>query len=331
MATSESAKISVALPVYNGADYLREALDSILAQDFADFELVVSDNCSTDETPAILAEYAARDARIRVSRTQSLLPQAANVNRSVELCGGDWVKLFCHDDVMLPGCLRAVRCAIESGGDKVGLVGNGEGWLYANGYFYECPAGGGVAVALSGTEVVKQTLGGNAAVSLPALTTATVRKEAWALGGKFDNRFAHFDIFLWMRLLMRWDYVAVPEVLTKNRIHGKQIAVGARRSLKSVEDNRLFWREFLEEFGADLRLPKATLLRTRLKGMGVAGTTIAIELLKKNATGAVSVAANVPAHWLPLLPLFVVKSFLSERRRIATLKKYVPVQLIYPG
>lgn len=61
-------KVSIGLPVYNGARYVREALDSLLAQTFTDFELIVSDNASTDETEGICREYAARDSRIRYIR-----------------------------------------------------------------------------------------------------------------------------------------------------------------------------------------------------------------------------------------------------------------------
>ncbi|MDP9347873.1 MAG: glycosyltransferase, partial [Gemmatimonadota bacterium] len=63
---TRAPRISVALPVYNGADYVGEALDNILSQDFEDFELVISENSSTDDTPGILAEYARRDSRVRV-------------------------------------------------------------------------------------------------------------------------------------------------------------------------------------------------------------------------------------------------------------------------
>src|SRR5262245_2196483 len=101
-------QMGVALPVYNGADYLREALDSILAQDFGDFTLVVSDNCSTDDTPSILSEFAAKDSRLYVSRSERFLVQADNVNRAIELCDTKWVKLFCHDDIMKPECLSTI-------------------------------------------------------------------------------------------------------------------------------------------------------------------------------------------------------------------------------
>ena len=67
---SESLSISIALPVRNGANSLREALDSICAQTFSDFELVISDNASTDGTPHICEEYAHRDRQIKMNRSE---------------------------------------------------------------------------------------------------------------------------------------------------------------------------------------------------------------------------------------------------------------------
>ncbi|MEX5285467.1 glycosyltransferase [Selenomonas sputigena] len=73
--------ISIVLPVYNGEKYLRESLDSILGQTFADWELIAVDDCSTDSTPEILASYAARDSRIRVLRNKEnqRLPRSLNI------------------------------------------------------------------------------------------------------------------------------------------------------------------------------------------------------------------------------------------------------------
>ena len=74
-------RISVALPVRNGANYIAAALDSILAQTMTEFELVISDNASTDTTPQIIADYCARDPRVKVSRSEQMLALGANMNR----------------------------------------------------------------------------------------------------------------------------------------------------------------------------------------------------------------------------------------------------------
>ena len=62
--------VSIGLPVYNGENYVRQALDSLLAQDYESFELIVSDNASTDATQQICLEYASQDSRIRYHRNE---------------------------------------------------------------------------------------------------------------------------------------------------------------------------------------------------------------------------------------------------------------------
>ena len=93
--------ISVVLPVYNGEQYLAEALDSILAQTFADFELIVIDDGSTDGSLSLLQEYEKRDARIRlVARENRNL--ATTLNDSIALAKGEWIARMDHDDIALP-------------------------------------------------------------------------------------------------------------------------------------------------------------------------------------------------------------------------------------
>jgi glycosyltransferase involved in cell wall biosynthesis len=74
-------RISMIMPVYNGADYLAAALDSVLAQSFVDFELICLDDGSKDATPAILAEYAARDTRILHIRNTTNVGLPATLNK----------------------------------------------------------------------------------------------------------------------------------------------------------------------------------------------------------------------------------------------------------
>jgi glycosyltransferase involved in cell wall biosynthesis len=99
-------RLSIGLPVYNGADYLREALDSLLNQTFDDFEIVISDNASTDATQAICEEYMDRDERIRYERQEFNAGAAANYNRTVEIARGELFKWAAHDDLCLPRFLE---------------------------------------------------------------------------------------------------------------------------------------------------------------------------------------------------------------------------------
>lgn len=101
-------RVSIGLPVYNGEDFLETALLSILAQTYEDFELIVSDNGSTDRTEQICRQYASRDPRIRYLREETNRGAAWNYNRVFELSRGEFFKWQAHDDVCLPAMLQ--RC-----------------------------------------------------------------------------------------------------------------------------------------------------------------------------------------------------------------------------
>ena len=99
--------VSVVVPVYNGVAFIDATMQSILAQTFSDFELVVSDNASTDGTWEALQRYAA-DPRVRLTRLASTIPAAENFNHVTDLATGEFVKLVCADDVLYPDNLEVL-------------------------------------------------------------------------------------------------------------------------------------------------------------------------------------------------------------------------------
>lgn len=100
--------VSIGLPVYNGDQYLEAALKSLLEQDYEDFELIISDNCSDDRTEAICRQYAEQDRRIRYHRNAVNEGAARNYNKVFELARGEFFKWATHDDICRPAFLR--RC-----------------------------------------------------------------------------------------------------------------------------------------------------------------------------------------------------------------------------
>jgi glycosyltransferase involved in cell wall biosynthesis len=101
-------RVSIGLPVYNGAAFLRETLDSLLAQTFTDHEIIISDNASTDETEAICRHYASIDPRVRYYRNSQNLGGAWNYQRVFQLARGAYFKWQAHDDLCHPEFLA--RC-----------------------------------------------------------------------------------------------------------------------------------------------------------------------------------------------------------------------------
>jgi glycosyltransferase involved in cell wall biosynthesis len=100
-------KVAIGLPVYNGANYLAAAIDSILAQSYGDFDFVISDNASTDGTEEICRSYAQRDPRIRYIRQPKNVGAAANHNMLVRMTDSPYFKWAAHDDLLAPGFLAA--------------------------------------------------------------------------------------------------------------------------------------------------------------------------------------------------------------------------------
>jgi glycosyltransferase involved in cell wall biosynthesis len=96
---SKRPVVSIGMPVYNGERFLRQALDSLLSQTYRDFELIISDNASNDSTPAICAEYAARDSRIRYIRQPKNLGASANFKLVFDEALGQYFTWAAHDDV----------------------------------------------------------------------------------------------------------------------------------------------------------------------------------------------------------------------------------------
>jgi glycosyltransferase involved in cell wall biosynthesis len=106
--------LSIGLPVFNGARYLEASVESILAQSYCDFELIISDNASTDDTEAIGRSLAHRDARVTYLRNSANVGIAANFNRLVPLAHGPLFKWATADDLLRPGFLERCVSVLEA-------------------------------------------------------------------------------------------------------------------------------------------------------------------------------------------------------------------------
>lgn len=106
--------ISVGIPVFNGERYVAKAIESVLAQTFSDFELIICDNGSTDGTEAICRDHAARDTRIRYYRNASNIGAAGNFCRVFALSTGRYFRWLSADDYVAPTALERCFTVLES-------------------------------------------------------------------------------------------------------------------------------------------------------------------------------------------------------------------------
>ncbi len=125
MSTANEPFVSIVTPVYNGEAYLRECIESVLAQTYSNWEYIILNNCSTDGTLRIAEEYSCRDRRIQVHSNDSLLPIIANHNRAFRLISPEskYCKVVSGDDWLYPECI-ARMVGLAEANLSVGLVGS---------------------------------------------------------------------------------------------------------------------------------------------------------------------------------------------------------------
>jgi len=108
-------KVSVCVPTYNGAKYIKSCIESVLAQTYSNFEILIVDDKSKDETMEIVCDFAKRERSIRIVRNQKNLGLVQNWNRCVELAEGEWIKFVFQDDLIAPDCIEELLNCCKGG------------------------------------------------------------------------------------------------------------------------------------------------------------------------------------------------------------------------
>lgn len=111
---SKAPRVSIGMPVRNGSRFIREAIDSLLAQTFESFELIICDNASTDDTESICRDYAAKDSRVRYFRNEQNIGPAGNYNKCFNLSRGEYFRWHAHDDLAAPTYLTRCVKALDA-------------------------------------------------------------------------------------------------------------------------------------------------------------------------------------------------------------------------
>jgi glycosyltransferase involved in cell wall biosynthesis len=124
--------VSIGMPVYNGEKYIRETLDSLLAQTFTDFELIISDNASTDATEIICREYAAHNPKIRYLRQRENRGATANFQFVLDEAVGEYFMWAAADDLCKPEFIEYLISELEKNNDFVLMMSDVEN-ISANG------------------------------------------------------------------------------------------------------------------------------------------------------------------------------------------------------
>jgi glycosyltransferase involved in cell wall biosynthesis len=233
-------RVSICLPVFNGENFLAAAIDSALSQSFPDFELIIVDDCSTDQCGHIIESYAARDRRIKYSTNSEKLGLFGNYNRCMDLASGEYIKPFAQDDILHSDMVRRLVDLLDSDRSVV-LASTARTPICVRGArITDLPPQATAAEyvsslsSVSGREVIRKAI--NPVVNfIGEPTTVMFRREH--VGSGFDANFCHLgDLEYWFRVLLNGRYLYLDEELCSYRMHKKSTTTTNQKYLFYAAD-----------------------------------------------------------------------------------------------
>jgi glycosyltransferase involved in cell wall biosynthesis len=220
-------RVSVLMTAYNREPFIAEAIESVLAQTFTDFELIIVDDGSKDRTVEIALSYAARDSRIQVVVNERNLGDYPNRNRAAELATGEFIKYHDSDDAMYPHCLAIMVETLAAYPEAtVALTGEWQG--------------GPLPMLLTPRLCYEREFLGFGMFA-PGPPSTMFRRGRFAELGYFELAGPHSDLAMWLRICKTENVLLVPAGLYWYRVHaGQHLATpGAARDRAII--NRRVW------------------------------------------------------------------------------------------
>lgn len=200
---------SVLMTAYNREKYIAQSIESVLASTFADFELIIVDDCSQDRTLSIAETYVRRDTRIRLYRNEKNLGDYPNRNRAAALAQGQYLKYVDSDDVIYPHGLAVMVQSMERFPDA-GL-----------GLCRPAVKEGPHPIRISPMEAYREQFFGQGLLTNAPLS-AIIRRDAFVAVGAYSGIRQVGDFELWLKLAARFPLVKMVQDLTWWRWHGAQ-------------------------------------------------------------------------------------------------------------
>lgn len=230
-----SPKVSVLMPVYNGARFIRQALDSVFAQTFGDFELIICDNCSTDETVDIINEYSS-DERLKLYINSNNIGMVRNWNSCILKSSGEYLQFLFADDYFDPMYLETYVEALNLN-PLISIAFAPRQRLHPNGYIenlqpYFIGKRKGSDVC---DDIIKNHLN---PIGEPSLVM--FRKKDLDIGLFNTDLYWLADIDFWLRLCLIGDILGLDKPYTTFRISEHQQTSVLINSGKTVGEERDF-------------------------------------------------------------------------------------------
>lgn len=227
--------VSIILPTYNGEKYIRESIQSIIDQTYQDWELIVIDDCSTDNTNRIVAEFESKDERIKLYKNKKNLRLPASLNRGFELSKGDFLTWTSDDNLYNPNAIEKLVEALSSD-EKYGLVFSRMEFIDADG----------------GTNNLSMDVKDENEIYYHNIVGASfmyTRKVYECIGDYNVQKFLMEDYDYWLRVANSFSIKYLNEILYKYRLH--QGSLTETRNRQMLEEKIKLLKEQLKLPGLD--------------------------------------------------------------------------------
>lgn len=223
---SASPLVSVVCLCYNHAPFLRQALDSVLAQTYPNIEVVVVDDCSTDNSVAIIEEYLRKHPQIKFISTGHNRGNTAAFNLGWRASQGEYIIDFATDDVLLQQRVAQQVAAFQELPSTYGVVYSDAEYISEAGahlkyHYRRKPNGQPKDDAPSGD--VFAALLGKYIICPP---TMMVRRQVFEVLGGYDEALAYEDFDFWVRSARKYHYYYLDAVTTQRRVHPQSLSGG---------------------------------------------------------------------------------------------------------
>ena len=239
-------KLSVCIPVYNCGEYIKECIDSVLSQCYKNFELVILDNQSTDNTVSVINSFT--DDRIRFYQNETNIGMLKNWNKVLSYAQGEYIKVLPADDFLYPESLM-MQCKVldEDKEKKIALVCGRKNVINDKGRTLFTRGFSKKAGRVDGVVAINKTIrsGGNI-IGEPGVVL--FRKSILEKSGEFDASIYYvMDLYMWFKMLLHGDLFVIPEIVCSFRISS------ASESTRIVDKQKKDVDDFIKKIYMDQR------------------------------------------------------------------------------
>jgi len=225
--------VSVCIPVWNGEEYIAMAIESVLQQSYTDYEIIIADNASTDETVKIAQAYMQLHPQIRLQLNKENVGLVGNFNACLQLAQGKYIKFLCVDDLLAKNCLEKMVRVLDQHKEVVLVVG-GRSTIDSYGHQISSQCYSKSAYLIEGHEVINRCYFGSNYIGEPS---AVMFRKA-ILKKEFDKSLNHLmDLEMWFYLLEQGRMANLPDVLSSIRKHKNQMTFQSIKSGALIHDN----------------------------------------------------------------------------------------------